>query len=99
VRYQFDWAVEKEVQNVRKHGINFRRAATVFNDPNQLSIFDDDHSEHEDRWITLGLDSNGTLRVVVHTFELANDNQANIRIISARKATNTEAVQYNEGNE
>ncbi len=97
MRYQFDWDLAKEVQNVRKHGLDFRRAATVFNDPHQLSMFDEEHSEHEDRWITLGLDNNGILRVVVHTYGQINKNQTNIRIISARKATNTEANQYAEG--
>ena len=97
MRYQFDWDLAKEAQNVRKHSLDFRRAATVFNDPNQLSMFDEEHSEHEDRWITLGLDNNGILRVVMHTFEQINENQINIRIISARKAINTEANQYSEG--
>jgi uncharacterized DUF497 family protein len=97
LRYQFDWDLAKEAQNLRKHSLDFRRAATVFNDPHHLSTFDEEHSEHEDRWITLGQDNNGILRVVVHTFEQVNENQTNIRIISARKATNTEADQYSEG--
>jgi len=52
LRYQFDWNPEKERQNIRKHRISFRHAATIFRDPNQLSIFDDAHSDQEDRWIT-----------------------------------------------
>ena len=54
--YQFDWNPEKEQQNIRKHGISFRQAATIFRDPNQLSIYDRFHSKYEDRWITIGLD-------------------------------------------
>ena len=96
MRYQFDWDVTKEAKNVHKHGIDFRRAATIFRDPNHLSMFDDEHSDNEDRWITMGVDSNGTLRVVVHTFEQISKVQANIRIISARKATTIEMNQYNE---
>jgi uncharacterized DUF497 family protein len=40
LRYQFDWNPQKEQQNIRKHGISFRPAATIFRDPNQLSIYD-----------------------------------------------------------
>ncbi|MBF0230393.1 MAG: BrnT family toxin [Desulfamplus sp.] len=46
------------------HKISFQRAATVFRDPYMVSIFDDEHSETEDRWITLGTDENGILEVV-----------------------------------
>ncbi len=69
MRYQFDWDPAKEKQNIRKHQITFRRAASIFRDPNQLSAFDAEHREDEDRWITMGIDSGGVLRVVVHTFE------------------------------
>lgn len=97
MHYQFDWDIAKEAINVRKHGIDFRRAATVFRDPNHLSIFDNEHSDSEDRWITVGLDRSGTLRVIVHTFKQASETQINIRIISARKTTTIESNQYNEG--
>ena len=97
MRYQFDWDPAKEKQNIRKHQITFRRAASIFRDPNQLSAFDDEHSENEDRWITMGIDSGGVLRVVVHTFEQADEDLYEIRIISARRATLIESNQYNEG--
>ncbi|HRQ37411.1 MAG TPA: BrnT family toxin [Chloroflexota bacterium] len=97
MRYQFDWDPAKEAINIRKHQVNFRRAATVFRDPNQLSLFDDEHSQEEDRWVTMGIDSGGVLRVVIHTFAQVNENLCEIRIISARKATSAEATQYNEG--
>lgn len=77
--------------------MSFRRAATVFRDPNQLSRYDVEHSGEEDRWITLGLDSGGVLRVIVHTFEQVDAELCEIRIISARKATRTEMNQYSEG--
>ena len=98
LRYNFDWDPVKENQNTRKHKITFRRAATVFRDPNQLSVYDEEHSENEDRWITIGIDSGGVLRVVVHTFEQVDENLCEIRIISARKATPAEANQYREEN-
>ena len=99
MRYKFDWDPAKEKTNVRKHKVSFRRAATVFRDPNQLSIYDEEHSEYEDRWITMGIDSGGVLRVVVHTFEQIGESLCEIRIVSARKATSREARRYKESNE
>jgi uncharacterized protein len=96
LRYNFDWNPEKEKQNIRKHNLSFRQAASIFNDQNQLSIYDEEHSDNEDRWITIGLDSTGVLRVVVHTFEQTDEFSSEIRIISARKATSSEAKQYQE---
>ena len=95
--YRFEWDSAKERANVHERKVSFRKAATVFRDPNQLSIYDEEHSEYEDRWITLGVDSGGVLRVVVHTFEQVDENLCEIRIISARKATSREARQYREG--
>jgi hypothetical protein len=97
LRYDFDWDPTKEKQNIRKHRVAFRRAATVFRDPDQLSIYDEEHSEDENRWITIGIDSGGALRVVVHTFEQVDEDLCRIRIISARKATSAEANQYRKG--
>jgi len=59
-----------------------------------LSVFDEEHSQDEDRWITLGLDRAGTLIVVCHTYREQTEINARVRIISARKATKTEAKQY-----
>jgi uncharacterized protein len=60
--------------------------------------FDDEHSEEEERWITLGLDSAGVLLVVCHTFreekEAGRVASAKIRLISARQADRREAGQY-----
>ena len=97
LRYNFDWDPVKEKSNIRKHKVSFRRAASVFRDPNQISIYDEEHGEAEDRWITIGLDSGGVLRVVVHTFEQVSEDLVEIRIISARKAVRAEARQYREG--
>lgn len=88
----------KREENVREHKVSFRKAATVFRDPNQLSIYDEEHGEYEDRWTTMGVDSSGVLRVVVHTFEQVAENLCEIRIISARKATSRETRQYREEN-
>ncbi|MEW5940656.1 MAG: BrnT family toxin [Chloroflexota bacterium] len=53
-------------------------------------------AKKEDRWITLGIDNTGILRVVVHTFEQIDENLWQIRIISARKADHDETKKYNE---
>jgi hypothetical protein len=98
LRYRFEWDPEKEKANIRKHGLSFRQAAAVFRDPNHLSIYDEEHSDLEDRWITMGLDTGGTLRVVVHTFRQITADSCEIRLISARKASHREGRQYREAN-
>jgi hypothetical protein len=79
-----------------KHGVRFDQAATVFLDPRAISIFDTDHSDDEDRWMTLGISATAGLLVVNHTFVATDDRTATIRIISSRKATKREAEQYAE---
>ncbi len=98
MRYNFEWDPAKAKQNSRRHKVSFERATTVFRDPNQISIFDENHSNDEDRWMTLGLDRNGVLLVVIHTFRQTNKSDIRIRVISARKATRTEIKQYEEFN-
>lgn len=99
MQYRFDWDPAKEKSNFQKHGVSFRQAATIFRDPCQISIYDDDHSQNEDRWVTIGTDSNGVIRVVIHTFEQVGNESCDIRIISARKASRTEVLQYQEAEE
>jgi len=69
VRYYFDWDPNKAKTNRIKHGIGFEQASTIFLDPRMISVFDTEHSEHEDRLATIGIDGNGILLVVVHTFQ------------------------------
>ena len=71
--HQLEWDRVKALRDAREHGVSFERAATVFLDPRAMSIFDDEHSEEEERWITLGLDRAGVLLVVCHTFREARD--------------------------
>lgn len=68
-RYHFEWDPRKESANRRKHGITFGQAAKVFSDPLALTLHDQNHSDEEDRWITLGQSGNGSLLVVVHTYQ------------------------------
>ena len=96
--YNFEWDPAKAKRNSSQHQVSFERATTVFSDANQLTIFDEDHSDDEERWLTLGLDRNGVLLIVVHTFKQMNDSDVSIRIISARKATRREIKQYEEFN-
>ena len=97
MRYIFEWDVRKDKANIRKHNVRFERAATVFRDPNLLSIPDEEHSEFEERWITMGLDETGILLVLVHQFESVDREVSNVRIISARKATKDETKTYEKG--
>jgi len=92
--YQFEWDPGKARQNLREHRVSFERAATVFVDSEALSELDDEHSEREERWLTLGLDRTGVLLVVSHTFRAETRSSARIRLISARKANKSEAKQY-----
>ncbi len=87
----FQWDERKNTINQRKHGISFSEASTVFYDPDALVIDDPEHSEVEERFIILGMSLKANLLVVCHCYR-ASDTV--IRIISARKATATEARQY-----
>ena len=94
--YNFEWDPAKAASNRSKHGISFEQAATIFRDPQQISVADDEHSDDEERWATIGFDSQGTLLVVIHTYREDSRNSVSIRIISARRATRQEAGQYAE---
>jgi uncharacterized protein len=96
MKYKFEWDRKKANSNKEKHKISFQRAVSVFRDPCMISIFDDKHSDSEDRWITLGIDTNGTLLVISHTFHSISSSLCKIRIISARKATKAEETKYKE---
>lgn len=89
----FTWSPRKAESNRRKHGVTFEQASNVFSDPLALSKLDDESSQYEERWITMG-QAEGALLLVVHT---EKDNDDAIRIISARKATKHERRQYEKG--
>ena len=92
--YNFEWDPHKAYSNHEKHGIRFEEAATVFIDPRALTIFDHDHSEHENRWITMGISKTGRLLIVCHTFQELDNDTVSIRIFSSRKATRKESNLY-----
>ena len=88
---RFEWDQEKAKRNLKKHGISFEEAATVFGDALSMTIADPLHSTVEQRWVTLGLTHRERLVVVVHT-----NRGSTIRLISARKATRREKRTYYE---
>ena len=89
---KFEWDARKARRNLRKHRIDFNEASTAFADTLSITIPDPDHSEDEERWLTMGLSSRQRLLVVVHTEE-----GETIRIISARLADRLERRKYEEG--
>jgi uncharacterized protein len=89
---EFEWDSRKAKRNLRKHGVSFEEAISVFGDPLALTIADPFHSEDEDRFVVLGGSQRSRLIVVIFT-----DRGDRIRIISARKATRHERRDYEEG--
>lgn len=79
---EFEWDPEKAKRNLKKHGVSFEEAVTVFYDPLSATFDDPDHSVGECRHITIGLSSRDRLLVVSHT-----ERGKSLRIISARPAT------------
>ena len=94
INYNFKWDFQKAKLNITKHNISFEEAATIFQDPMAVTIYDDGHSTDEERWITIGITNSGNLQLVCHTFYKELDNSVTIRIISSRKATKNEIKQY-----
>jgi uncharacterized DUF497 family protein len=88
----YEWDPKKASINLRKHGLAFEEAATVFLDPLAITFPDPDHSVEENREITVGL---STKRRVVFVSHCPRENHT--RIIGARKATRKERRQYEEG--
>jgi uncharacterized DUF497 family protein len=90
---RFEWDPRKNAANIRKHGVSFEEAETVFADEYARLIDDQEHSVQEDRFVLLGLSSRLRILVVGHTYR-AQD--AVIRLIWARKAAKPERDWYNE---
>ena len=92
---QFEWDPNKAQSNWRKHHVRFEEAQSVFDDPLVVTIPDPDHSEQEDRWLTIGMSILRRLLIVAHTQHLQHE-QETIRIISAREAARYERRNYEE---
>jgi uncharacterized protein len=91
---RFEWDDQKNRQNLLKHEVRFETASLVFDDPYALTQRDES-TEDEERWITLGMVTPGTILFVVHT-SLEQDEEESTRIISARAATPRERKIYEE---
>jgi uncharacterized DUF497 family protein len=88
---RFEWDEDKNRENIKKHGVSFQEAQTVFLDENAMRFFDPDHSRDEDRFIMLGMSFKLRVLVVCHCHR---KNDTVIRIISARKADKHETKDY-----
>jgi len=86
---KFEWHAKKAISNTRKHGVTFEEAKTVFFDPLGFTVFDPDHSEQEDRYVTMGMTDRYRLVIVSHT-----DRGESVRIISARLPDPQETQEY-----
>lgn len=88
---RFEWDEQKNALNKAKHGISFETAALVFYDENYIEMYDFEHSLDEDRYIAIG-------RVGEVLFVVFTERKENIRLISARLATETERrLYYDQG--
>jgi len=87
----FEWDERKAAANLRKHGVSFEEARSVFYDEHARLIADPDHAEDEDRFVLLGLSAALKVLVVCHCYRSGS---GVIRIISARKASAREARSY-----
>jgi len=88
---EFTWDEQKNRVNVRKHKVSFEEARSVFLDENALRFFDPDHSSEEERFIMLGMSFSLRVLVVCHCYR---EDDAVIRMISARKANKREQLNY-----
>jgi uncharacterized protein len=91
MNFSFEWNEDKAKQNIRKHGVSFELASSVFEDELAIVIEDYLHSNEEDRYIIIGKSAEQKVLVVVYT-----ERGDKIRIISARVATKRERKTYEE---
>lgn len=88
---KFEWDSAKATTNIKKHGVSFEEAQSVFYDEFAVQFFDEEHSTSEERFLLLGMSTGRRLLLVCH----CEREEGNIiRIISARKATKTESSFY-----
>ena len=94
----FEWDANKARSNLNMHKVGFEEAKTLFNDPFLLTFPDEHHSEHEERYTSVGRSASGRILLVVHT-EHGRDDSVTVRLISCRKATPSERRTYEEDKE
>ena len=98
---EFEWDDAKALANLRKHDVDFFEAMSLFADPLTITDFDDEHSDDEDRFVSVGRSAPGRLLLAVHTFaEVVIEGEAPysfLPIISAREPTAHERRRYEQG--
>ncbi len=94
MKLNFEWDFEKAKTNLKKHGVSFDEATTVFREPFSITKYDPDHSVDEQRYIDIGRSNEGRVLVVAYT-----ERGANLRLISCRKATPLERKLYEKSND
>ncbi|MCR4607827.1 MAG: BrnT family toxin [Oscillospiraceae bacterium] len=92
---EFTWDRNKNEINIRKHGVSFEEAVTVFYDPEAVLFDDPEHSYEEERFLIIGCSRKERICIVSHCYR---ENEEVIRIISARKATARECEAYHDWN-
>ena len=90
---KFEWDESKNVINIQKHNVSFEEAMTVFKDIKAVLLYDENHSETEDRFNIIGMSQLSKLLIVCHCYR---ESDTIIRIISARKSTTEESKYYEE---
>lgn len=90
----FEWDPAKARANLRKHGVSFEEAQSVFYDEFAVQYFDEEHSGDEERFLMLGMSTGAQLLLVCHCERKSGHV---IRIISARRATKRESTFYGSG--
>lgn len=88
---KFDWNAAKAATNIKKHGVSFEEAKSVFFDDFAVQFFDQENCETEERFLMLGMSNETKLLIVCHC---ERDDGNTIRVISARKATKIESKHY-----
>jgi len=95
-QFQCEWDEAKAAANLRKHGVSFELASSIFRDPRILTLADTTHSESEERWFSIGVAKNGSPISVAYLWTEVRSRLIKIRLISARRATATEINYYTE---
>ena len=85
--------MKKKLSSILENIIRFEEAVSIFSDPNSITIYDQEHSETEERFIDIGISERKRILVVVYI-----ERQNKIRIISCRKATKKETASYEKFN-
>lgn len=89
---RFEWDQNKAASNLKKHGVSFDEAKTVFDDPLYIDFYDPDHSDDEDRYIIMGMSLQNRLLLLAYT-----ERDDVMRLISARETTRAERKLYEQG--